>query len=552
MTDSKGEQIHQTLMPKKMQRLDESWDFRPFKFRIQAFTNAFTDRIQLEGIHEDLMSGKKIKLYLWNQPYISRFNEDGKKAKSKGNHIWNVDARKLPGGGWEFRQFQRKISANFPATAYIGVGWSWQPRVWDPHTSSASIEATFASPAGSLPAWLSWNPDGSMLAGTPPADALPCSLEVVASYAQDGAQKQLREVLSLNVGSVGADSPLSPASALPPPQPQQQSQQQQAQPMVTSTSATANTTPVAPIYSLPPAQQQQPQQQQVAATPPSNGQLNGGPLLTAQQQQQQQQLGMGPPPGMAYYPVPMSQSFVGGQMMGYGDGCASIASSGPWQIGIDDLLPPFVDSLMQAGMMPTYFNAPSGASAPLLVNQALGPPYTQQQAPPQQQLQQSPLQQQSQQQQQQQQQQDQRLTAAEVAVVQAVEEKHYGQGHSYSHADPMLVAESDALSSTVLAQAHAQRQEQFGQTGFVSTEFAQSTLDDATNRARDAVHRSAEILPASATSVDLIRASSSFLPAPMAQSQVQLHMTGQQQQQQQTNILPPGSGASSQFNSPYI
>ena len=44
-TDSKGEQIHQTLMAKKMQRLDESPDFRPFKFRIQAFTNAFLDEV---------------------------------------------------------------------------------------------------------------------------------------------------------------------------------------------------------------------------------------------------------------------------------------------------------------------------------------------------------------------------------------------------------------------------------------------------------------------------------------------------------------------------
>lgn len=42
-TDAKGEPIHQTLMAKKMQRLDESPDFRPFKFRIQAFTNAFLE-----------------------------------------------------------------------------------------------------------------------------------------------------------------------------------------------------------------------------------------------------------------------------------------------------------------------------------------------------------------------------------------------------------------------------------------------------------------------------------------------------------------------------
>ena len=45
-TDSKGEPIHQTLMAKKMQRLDESPDFRPFKFRIQAFTHAFLEEVR--------------------------------------------------------------------------------------------------------------------------------------------------------------------------------------------------------------------------------------------------------------------------------------------------------------------------------------------------------------------------------------------------------------------------------------------------------------------------------------------------------------------------
>jgi DNA-binding ferritin-like protein (Dps family) len=45
MVDAKGEKVHQVLMAKKMQRLDESNDYRPFKFRIQAFTNAFGDEV---------------------------------------------------------------------------------------------------------------------------------------------------------------------------------------------------------------------------------------------------------------------------------------------------------------------------------------------------------------------------------------------------------------------------------------------------------------------------------------------------------------------------
>lgn len=112
-------------MPKKMARLDESTDYRPFKFRIQAFVNSFHDEVsqgivptrpeltisqlQARGITDETMSAKKIKTYLWRQDLISRFNSDGKKAKSKGNHIWNVDAKKLPGGGWVFRPFKRRI-----------------------------------------------------------------------------------------------------------------------------------------------------------------------------------------------------------------------------------------------------------------------------------------------------------------------------------------------------------------------------------------------------------------------------------------------------------
>ena len=63
------------------------------------------------------MSVKKVKNYLWRQDLISRFNADGKKAKSKGNHIWNVDAKKLPGGGWVFRPFKRRIMGQPPPFA---------------------------------------------------------------------------------------------------------------------------------------------------------------------------------------------------------------------------------------------------------------------------------------------------------------------------------------------------------------------------------------------------------------------------------------------------
>ncbi|WVQ94525.1 hypothetical protein IAU59_001604 [Kwoniella sp. CBS 9459] len=179
--DSKGEKLHQVLMPKKMQRLDESTDYRPFKFRIQAFTNAFTEELQRRGITEETMSVKKIKTYLWKQDLISRFNPDGKKAKSKGNHIWNVDAKKLPGGGWVFRPFKRRIIGQPNAFALVNQRYEWEPRIWDPQAASDTIKPIFDSPPGALPPWLRWE-EGAKLAGVPDQPSGPIPILVKAEF----------------------------------------------------------------------------------------------------------------------------------------------------------------------------------------------------------------------------------------------------------------------------------------------------------------------------------------------------------------------------------
>ncbi|KAI0345366.1 hypothetical protein BDW22DRAFT_1406070 [Trametopsis cervina] len=198
-TDSKGEPIHQTLMAKKMQRLDESPDFRPFKFRIQAFTNAFLEELARQGFPEEKIPMKKIRNFLWNQPYISRFNEEGKKSKSKGNHIWHVDAKKTE-GGWTFRPFQRKLAGVPPGVAYIGLRWSWTPRIWDPQASRANMPVTYASPA--LPSWLSW--EGDTLTGIPPADAESCDVTVQARFIQDGQEETLSHTVHVNIAPMTA------------------------------------------------------------------------------------------------------------------------------------------------------------------------------------------------------------------------------------------------------------------------------------------------------------------------------------------------------------
>ncbi|KAJ3775405.1 hypothetical protein FB446DRAFT_408263 [Lentinula raphanica] len=202
-TDSKGEAIHQTLMAKKMQRLDESPDFRPFKFRIQAFTNAFLEELARHGYPEEKIPMKKIRNYLWRHPFIQRYNEDGRKAKSKGNHIWNVEAKKAGDGKWQFRPFHRKLAGPFPGVAYCGLRWHWKPRVWDPQASWQNIPVFYSSP--SLPSWLSWK--GDELAGTPTPDAQSCDITVIAKFMLDGQESQLSNTFHINVAPRSAMDP---------------------------------------------------------------------------------------------------------------------------------------------------------------------------------------------------------------------------------------------------------------------------------------------------------------------------------------------------------
>lgn len=196
-TDDRGEPIHQTLMPKKMARLDESPDFRPFKFRIQAFTNAFQSAVIKAGLSEDECSIKRIKQFLWTQPYISRFNEDGKKAKSKGNHIWNIEAKKLPAGKWEFRAFAPKITGETSTVAYANEEWKWHLRVWDPQAASSSIKVVYS--VNSMPDWIHWDDAAKVLTGVPTASSQGGEVSVTGLYVHMGQLHRLEHSFFLDV-----------------------------------------------------------------------------------------------------------------------------------------------------------------------------------------------------------------------------------------------------------------------------------------------------------------------------------------------------------------
>ncbi|EJD41034.1 hypothetical protein AURDEDRAFT_115593 [Auricularia subglabra TFB-10046 SS5] len=223
-TDPKGEAIHQTLMAKKMQRLDESPDYRPFRFRIQAFTNGFLDLLAKRGYPEDKLPTKKVRHYLWTHPYISRYNEEGKKTKSKGNHIWSVEARRVqshetraptePGGGvWTFRKFERRIAGSPPGVAYVGVRWAWAPRVWDPQAPRVGGEVTWSSPPEGLLGWLKWK--GGEICGVPREGDQGGEVVVRAHFVHDGKDVHLEHKFTLQVAPMGADVGGSPTGARP-------------------------------------------------------------------------------------------------------------------------------------------------------------------------------------------------------------------------------------------------------------------------------------------------------------------------------------------------
>ncbi|KAF9960068.1 hypothetical protein BGZ72_008026 [Mortierella alpina] len=218
-----------------MQRLEASTDFRPFKFRIQAFTNAFHESLVQHGLTEDILPLRKVKVYLWKHRYISRFNEDGKKQKSKGNHVWNIEARKIadpssssllsssssststaagaggsagsfsaaanaeanmnpnPPTRWEFREYSSRIAGQIIKFARVGVPYIYSPRIWDAQMSCPTAE--YSSPW--LPSWLKWHK--GELRGVPGPNDQSCEITVIAEYVREGEKRRLEMTFPLTV-----------------------------------------------------------------------------------------------------------------------------------------------------------------------------------------------------------------------------------------------------------------------------------------------------------------------------------------------------------------
>lgn len=123
----------------------------------------------------------------------------GSRSQSKGNHIWTVEAKKIPDRKWVFREFVRCIKGSAPSVAFAGLPWTWAPRVWDPQRSSDTIDASFMSPT--LPDWLSW--ENNVLSGVVPASALreTFEIEAVATFQMGDQVQQLKATTRFFVAS---------------------------------------------------------------------------------------------------------------------------------------------------------------------------------------------------------------------------------------------------------------------------------------------------------------------------------------------------------------
>ncbi len=89
----------------------------------------------MDLIKEEEHLPRIVKEYLWTNRFIKRFNEENKKLKIKGNHIWMVEAANTIKGRWVFREYTRKFLTDPPLNAIVGHRYMYSPKIWDPELS---------------------------------------------------------------------------------------------------------------------------------------------------------------------------------------------------------------------------------------------------------------------------------------------------------------------------------------------------------------------------------------------------------------------------------
>ncbi|KAG8826301.1 hypothetical protein FRC17_008300 [Serendipita sp. 399] len=250
-TDRFGRRIHQQYTAKRIERDQLVYGWRPLKFRIEAFVNAFMDILMEEGLTYEVVA--QAPSYLGLSNLLSRFNESGNRTKSQGQNIWRARARCRIGSNvhsyhpttvgpvhpsnmsigyptvsaptaapntayhdtgrmlcdppllWEFLPFERYIVGQ-PPLAIVGRQWQWSLKLHDHWASRKKVQwKLIEADPESHPPILSWLLiRKSQLVGTPScAGSYPFCLEATCDE-EDGKTEAIcvRGSFTINVASV--------------------------------------------------------------------------------------------------------------------------------------------------------------------------------------------------------------------------------------------------------------------------------------------------------------------------------------------------------------
>jgi hypothetical protein len=138
--DSTGTRIHFTEMAKKSQVMGSMSQFATFKFKITPFIDGFT-----QFCRSYVTDSVIILDYLYRSPVIVRFTTANKRVKTKGFHVWCVEAKKTE-EGWVFKEHQPCLLS--PPPCYVGEPYEWKLQIYDPHSANDPILRIHGLPPG--------------------------------------------------------------------------------------------------------------------------------------------------------------------------------------------------------------------------------------------------------------------------------------------------------------------------------------------------------------------------------------------------------------------
>lgn len=215
--DPKGDHVHHIhLSPQRYakRQLISFSEFRITRIRIRAFTMAFQAHLltiihsENKGMNLKDVNLRRIRDILTIQNFMSKHNVSGRKAKSKGSHVWIINARpneppKSDGTvrNWEIIPWQRRImpSDRESLSAKRSQPYSFKPQIWDPNLNEVNAKYIFNN---NLPSFLQWNEKYQTIQGFIPEDFPDDSftISITATYYIIGVGQVVNNFFKITIG----------------------------------------------------------------------------------------------------------------------------------------------------------------------------------------------------------------------------------------------------------------------------------------------------------------------------------------------------------------